>query len=228
MKVTITKDLFRKHPKFHLGLIKIEEINPTKQFQEARLLLKETEQLTRLLFAKDTLKNHHLISPWAVAQREFGKQAKHYHTSVERLVKKVIKKRSVVGKDTITTLVNYLTIKHLIPMTVDDYSLLKGNLTFNVAKGGEKVGRFGKVMKNALYYRDRDSVLGTKLDYWKSNETKVARDTTSILVHIEALPPITSTKVKEITKEVSNLLTSFCGGKAKTFVLNKKKSSVTF
>ena len=44
---------------------------------------------------KETLKNHHFISPWTTLQDGFGKEAKHYHTAVERLIKKIMSKYGV-------------------------------------------------------------------------------------------------------------------------------------
>lgn len=226
MKVTVTAEVFRKlHPQFQVGLILITDLQPCRQLKEAKELLDETTQLTRLLFHKTTTKNHHLISPWTAAQREFGRAAKHYHTSVERLLKRVLRKKSVATKDTVTTLVNYLALRNIVPIGVDDFDTLEGQLTFAIAKGGEKATRTTRVKKGAFYYHDDVGVLGTKLDHWKAKDSSVLPETTSVLIHIDALPPVTKKQLTALVKETGTLIQSFCGGKVKSVILDKKKRS---
>ena len=145
---------------------------------------------------------------------------------MERLLKKIIKKRSVSSKDVLTNLTRYLSLKNLVPFGVDDFAKINGNLTFGLATGKEKVDKIRNLKAGALYYKDNQRVLGTKLDFWKSKKTALDSNSTSTLIHIEALPPVSSQELNKIVKETKNLITSFCGGKVKSFVLDKKKNKI--
>ncbi len=227
MKISIEKEVFRKfHPEFQVAFILFKGIDNKTKLKESKELLKEIEKVVRLTFNKDTIKTHHLISPWKVAKQEFGKEARHYHTSVELLLKTVLGRKSVAAGDVLTNLVRYLALKQIIPMGIDDPQKISGEITFALAgSSGEgkkmKVEGIKKIPRGELYYHDEKKVLGRKLDYWKNEKTKLTAKSTSALVHFEALPPFTSEKLINLLKEVVNLGQSFCGGEVKVFVLNK-------
>lgn len=226
MKIAIKKEVFRKfHPELKIAFILAQSIDNKAKLKETLDLLQEVEDMVRLLFRKETIKTHHLISPWAVAQQEFGPEAKHYQTAVEKLLAGVLKKKRIKTSQTLVNLVNYLSLKHLVPMTADDFNKIKGNLVFRISTGKEKAGILKKLKKNALFYRDEKHILGTKLDFWKSSYAQPGKKTKAYLIHIEALPPVTDKKLKEIINEAVGLIKSFCQGKTKAFILDKKKNS---
>ena len=224
MKISIKKEVFKKFPKIKIALILAENIDNKKKLKESIQLLQEVEQLIRLTFNKETIKNHHLIAPWAVAQEEFGKNAQHHHTSVERLLKNVLTGKSVVTKDVVTNLLRYLALKHIVPLGVDDYQKINGDLTFSLSSGKEKIDVLRKLKKGALIYGDKKNILGTKLDFWKSKKTVLSKNSKSALIHFDILPPIDKKKLDILVKETKDLITSFCDGKVKVVVLNKNKS----
>jgi len=225
MKVTIAKKVFRKFPKLRVAVLLVDNLDNSSRVKEAQNLLKEVSELIQLSFNKDTIKTHHLIAPWAVAQEEFGRKAKHYHTSVERLIKKVLKKRSLKAGDTLTNLLRFVSLKHIIPSGIDDANKVRRKLTFSISTGKEKVG-IRNVLPGTLFYRDDKQVLGTKLDFWKNKKTALKKKSTSAIIHFEALPPITNKKLQEVTKEMSMLVQDFCGGQVEMVTLSKAKPSV--
>lgn len=221
MKITIQPEVFQKlHPKFKVVFVLAKSIDNKNKVKEANHLLKEVEKVVLMTFNKDTFKSHYLVSPWTVAREEFGKKATHYHTSVEQLLKKVLHQQNIEAKDTVTAVLRYLALKHIIPVGGDDPAKIKGGMTFAISTGK-------KVKKGELYYHDDKNILGTKLDYWKNPKTALKSTSKSALVHFEILPPITAEKQKEIVKEAVDLLTMFCGGKIQVIVLDKKKNSAT-
>ncbi len=213
MKVTIKQEVFKKFPQLRVGFVITEGIDNKSKIAKANHLLADMQKVVLLTFNKDTIKSHHLISPWDAARAEFGKKAKHYHTSVEVLLKKVLSKKNIKTKDTVTTLLHYLALKHIVPFGADDTAKLKGDITFELKKGD-------------LCYRDGKKVLGQKLDYWKNATTAVRPTSTSALLHFEFLPPFNPAKEREILTEAFELVAMFCGGKVKVEVLDKKRNSV--
>ncbi len=224
--VRIKKEVFKKfNPDLKLVFFKIINLNNYNKVEESQHLLNEIEELTRLTSNKENIKNHYLISPWVVAQQEFGAKAKHYHTSIERLLKKVLNKKSVADKEVLTNLIRYISLKHLVPIGVDDLDKINGGVTFAIGSGKEKVSPLKVVKKGAIYYHDNENVLGTKLDFWKSKKTLPSKETTSALVHFEILPPLDKKQVENILQETEELIRVFCGGRIKKLVLDKNKSN---
>jgi len=213
MQITIKTEVFKKfHPKLRIAFIQIDNFN-NKKLKQSQKLLQETAQLIQLTFNKETVKNHHLISPWKVAKEEGGKKPKHYHTSVEQLIHKTLKNKKIATKNTLTNLVNYLSLKYIIPMNIDDLNKIKGNLAFSAPN------------KENLNYSDKEKKLGTKIGYWKNPKTNLKNSSTSALIHIETIPPVTPKELNEIVKETEKLIKEFCGGEIKTFILSKKNNT---
>ena len=227
MKISLNKEIFTKFDtKFTVACILVKGIDNESKLEESKHLLQEAENLVQFTFHKETIKNHHMISPWAVAQEKFGKSAKHYHTSVEKLLQKVLRKKSVAKKNVVGNVISYIALKNIVPFGVDDLDKITGDIKFSVSTGREKRGVLRSLKKGELYYRDGKNILGTKLDYWKSKKTSLHPKTTTALIHLEVLSPITQKEMKILLKETVELVESFTGGKAKVFVLDKKKVSV--
>ena len=228
MKIALDKEIFVKYPQLKVGFIYAWGIDNRTNLKESIHLLRDVEDAVRLSFHKETVKNHYLISPWAVAQEEFGKEAKHYQTSVEKVLQKVLQRKKIAVTNVVTNILNYIALKHIIPIGVDDTAEVQGDLTFSVATGKEKKGVLQKLKQGELYYHDEKGILGTKLDYWKNTRTKLIPTSVFGLVHLEALPPLTPKKIQAILKETTNLIQSFCGGKTKALILDKNKPTGRF
>ena len=226
MIISIDKSVFSAFPKLSIAVIIARGLNNKKKLKEAKHLLNETGKVIRLTFNEDSVKTHHLVKPWDVAREEFGKSARHYHTSVEKLLKGMLKNKTVQTSDTLTNLLRCLALRHIIPFGIDDLDEIEGGIAFKTASGKEKSKALRKLEKGEIYYMDRKEVLGAKLDYWKNPKTSLTSKSTNALVHFEALPPITPKKLKEIAKEAAELIETFCGGKTRVVVLDKNKNSV--
>tara|TARA_Y100000310_G_C20414687_1_gene683710 strand:+ start:19 stop:705 length:687 start_codon:yes stop_codon:yes gene_type:complete len=225
MIIRIKKEVFKKHPELRVAFIVLSNIDNKSKFKESKHLIKENEKLIKLTFNRDTIKNHDLIQPWSVVQQEFGKRAQHYHTSVEKLIQAVLKRKTVATGDSLTNLVRSLSLRYIFPFGIDDLANVEGNIIFDLAKGNERKNVLNKLKPGDLYYKDNKNILGAKLDYWKSNKTKVNSATKLALVHIEALPPINNKDLTHYLQQIKGLVKVFCGGKAKSFVLSKRKNS---
>lgn len=223
MRITLRKDVFQHfHPQFKVAFLVATSIDNKTHLKDSVHLLQEMEKVIRLTFNKETPLNHHLLSPWAIAKQEFGKKARHYHTSVELLLQKILARKNIVAKDTVTNLVRYLSLKHILPVGVDDRRTLKGNLTFALGSRDQKQLR---LRKGELYYHDQKGIIGMKLDYWKAPRTALKPSTTSVLLHLEALPPVTAQKLAEVAAEAERLLKTFCNAQTKVLLLDRKKPS---
>ncbi|HLC88825.1 MAG TPA: hypothetical protein VJG49_02200 [Candidatus Nanoarchaeia archaeon] len=212
--ISISSDVFAQLPNLQIVFFVVKNLKNNQKMQESQHLFNDLQELTKLTYHQKSSKNKMLLSPLKIAQQEYGKQMRHYHSSLERLLQEVLAKKKQ-RTDTLTNLVHYLMLRYSVPLGVDDIELIQGNLTF--AMDGSH-----------LYYYDRKVTLGTNFDYWKNSNTKVTMNSTSALIHFPFLPHTTPEQARELTQELQSLVKSFCGGSIKTFTLNSKKRKITF
>ena len=179
----------------------------------------QNQALIKAILHKNNKKYNQLISSYNSAKVHLG--SKHLTTSLERLQRQALGKRSIIEKDPITNIVKSVALKHFIPYGLDDFEKTTGDITFKIAKGKEKRGILRKIKKGDLYYKDATTALGAKFDYWKNSNTKIASDSTTALIHFESLPPISSAKLKSVAKETANLVKTYCNAEIQLFFLNE-------
>ncbi len=222
MKITVKADVFQKfNSDLKIAFILAKNVDNHAKIDESRHVLKEIEHLAQLNFHNKNIRGNKFIEPWALAQLEFAGKARHYHTSVEKLLKTVLSGRTISMADTANNITRYIALKYLIPEGLDDFHKVDGNLTFDVIKSSGRKGLLGTLKRGELYYYDAQGVLGTKVDYWKNKRTEVNKKSYVVLVHLLALPPITKNILKQVTKELSSLLEAFCSAKTEIFFLDK-------
>ena len=220
-RIIIQKSVFKYYPDLRFGFIIVK--TPEKNnSQQINTLLRDITDLISLTFQKEKLTNHNLISSWKLAQAKFG-NPQHYHTSVERLIQDILKRRSIKTKDPIHNLVRYISLKYIVPCSIDNLETLTTPITFTLATGNEKISLLKKLKKGALYYKDKEKILGTNFDYWKNKKTQTPSN--HYLIHFTALPPITKTKLQKTIKELNTLLKTFCQAQTESFILDKNNSS---
>lgn len=223
MEIRVKKEVFKKlSSRFRVALLVVDDFENKSRLADAKHLLKEMEKLIRLTFQKENVQNHKFIAPWVLARLEFGKSAKHYCTSTEKMINKVLGGRTTAAGNTLDTLLNYISLKHFVPGGGDDLAKLQGDLTFEIASGQERVDFWRKLKRGAFFYQDEKGILGTKFAYWKNRRTKLSKNSTSALIHLESLPPMTEKKFKEIVQETESLIKAFCRGNVKVFILTKR------
>ncbi len=228
MKITVLPSVFTKiSPDFMCAFILTTHMNNAILHKEAKNLLNDIEQYTRLTFHKDAVTTHKLISPWESAKQHFKGKAKHYHTSVEKLLKVVLRGKSVATKNVAHNLVHYLSLRHIVPMTLDDAAKIVGNVTVGISNGKERIG-LKRITRGGLIYFDdspRYKVIGSKFGFTKSRRTRVGPRTKDILIQIDAMPPVSVKQFEKIVKDTAALFDSFTDGKVRTLILTRKKKS---
>jgi DNA/RNA-binding domain of Phe-tRNA-synthetase-like protein len=226
MEIVVQKEVFAKYPELNIIFILAKGIDNSSHLQESETLLAETEDLVRLTHQPDTKKNRFLFSPKKLAEEEFGRKAEHYHTSVERMLQKVTKKKSLRTSLTVSNILHYFSLKYLVPISWDDYRSLQGPMTFSLSTGKEKASLLRRLSKGELYYRDAKGIVGTKLDYWKTSRTAVSKSSSSVLIHLDFLPPVKFSDQDKLISELEDLLKDFCQADSEFFILNKRHNKV--
>ncbi|MFC1801320.1 hypothetical protein ACFLZB_02560 [Nanoarchaeota archaeon] len=213
MKIEIKDEVFDKfNKKFLVGLIICKGLNNEGDSSEIHHMLKELEEYIKLNFNPITIKTHDLISVWQTAVEGFGK-VKNYKSSVEKMMEMALKNKEIPRENLVGDLCNFISLKYIVPLDQIDLEELSGDLEFGV-KGKDLVLREGGI------------IISKKFAYTKNKDYEVSKKTKDSLIYLEAIPPLTESRVLKIVEELADLVKTFCKGRIKAGILNSKKKEI--
>jgi len=229
MKITAEKEVFDKLPDLKIGVIVAKGIDNKTEEKKISKLLTEIEDMIKIDFIPENLAKHELISPWKTAYYEFGEEPKETHSSVENMMKKILSGDRTRRFNKTTDLLNYLSLKHMIPISSHDTKKVSAEIKITKATGKEHLNSESQTkhpIKGEIVVKDSLEVLSKNWGTETSLSSRIIGDSKEIIIFIFGLKPVTDSKLIKVCKETCELLKSFCGGQNKYFILNKENPSV--
>ena len=226
MKFIIEKEIFERFPGFNVGIIVVKGLNNHGRDLEILDLLGEVEIFISSNFTQENIGQHQNIASWRKAFTAFGKEPVHYHTSVERLIRHILRHASIEQQNKLIDICSYLSLKYLIPIAFDDLDKIFGGIVLGFANGnesfvGEEAGRIVRAAKNEIVYKDSLQVLSRGWNWKRNYFTKVTRDTINAIIYVEGLPPVQYDEVQAVINELIEMIDTYCQGEIGYHILNK-------
>ena len=213
MKMSVDRKVFEKfHGDFFAGCIACRGLNNKGSSAESEEMLRDIEEYVHLNFNADTLKTNNLVSSWKAATAHYGEQFQHYHTALEKMLKTVLDRKRVPAENKLVNLINFFSLKHLVPLTALDLKNVGTKLVFTLSD------------HNDLVLRNDKAVLVRKFADEKPQH-HVTEKTSDALIFVEGVPPLHHEHLDNILEEVAGLVKVFCGGTTKRVILTKHKLS---
>jgi len=233
MKFQIDNKIFEQFPDLIIGIVVAKNINNISSNEEIISLLKEQQKKIRENFDTQSLSQNPKVGAWREAYSSFGAKPKKYKCSVENLYRMILNGVDLKHINKLVDIYNYISIKYLIPLGGDDTDKIDGNITLKFAQGNEPFNELNTdEIKNPkegeVIYVDEKEVLCRRWNWRECNKSKMTEETKNVSLVVEGLPPVSKNEIKEIIKELGELIQKFCGGEIKTFVLNEETPSVEF
>jgi DNA/RNA-binding domain of Phe-tRNA-synthetase-like protein len=173
------------------------------------------------------------VAAWRKAYKAFGADPHDYCSSIEALIRRVVKGKSLSSINKIVDLYNFISLKHVIPVGGEDLDKMKGNLVLGFARGDESFIPLGETEEKPpdpgeVIYKDNLGVICRKWNWREGDRTKLTEKTKNAILVIEGLPPTKKEEVCVAIQELTSLIKKYCGGETKTFVLDKESKEIEF
>ena len=229
MLFVIEEEIFRRFPELLVGTVQVSGLDNSGRFEEIAVESRVLENETRRNFESETLGEHPRIAAWRKAYSSFGAKPKKYRSSVENLVRLILRKGGLPSINPVVDLINFVSVKHVLPVGGDDLDKLEGPLRLCFASGDESFLPLNSEEREAVkpgevIYRDDSEVLCRRWNWRESDKTKMTQTTKRILLVAEALPPVSGPELKEALADLERLILKFCGGESKTAVLHRQSN----
>lgn len=214
----VSEGIFRSFPEAVLGVIAFEGIN--NRGEDASIMSALRQEEARIVDALGAvpINDHPHIAPWREAYRKFGAKPKDYPSSIENLVRRVVKGHQLPHINLLVDLYNTISLRHIVPVGGEDLDKIDGDILLTFADQNEAPVRLlgepeaRQPKAGEVIYKDNVGAICRRWNWKEADRTKFTEDTVRGFLVIEGLPPVGHALVSEIIDELALLAQTHCGG----------------
>ncbi|HOP85243.1 MAG TPA: phenylalanine--tRNA ligase beta subunit-related protein [Syntrophorhabdaceae bacterium] len=230
MQFSVEGKLFDIFPGLKIGVF-VCEVDNTK-YGEDRLgpIIKD---LTAS-FSYDKPQDHPHIVIWRDAFKKIGISASKYYSSIEALLRRVLKSGEIPRINPVVDIYNSISLKYLVPMGGHALEPIDGNIYLAFAQGNEPFypmdsGELETVEKNEVVYKDEKEVLTRRWVWRQCNKDKVTEETKRVFIPVDLMEGLSDDIWENIAKDLEKYLTEDRLGKIIHMdLLTKYKNTTEF
>lgn len=214
----VTDAIFERFPRAILGIVIAHGIDNARDDAEILAQLRTEEARTRAELSGVQISEHPHIAPWREAYRAFGAKPKDYPSSIENLVRRVVKGHALPHINTLVDAYNTISLRHVLPVGGEDVDTLVGDVLLAFARENEvPVVLLGEPEPRAphpgeVIYKDDAGAICRRWNWKEADRTKLTTGTRNAFLVIEGLPPVGSELVDRAASELADLIRLHCGG----------------
>ncbi|MCX5813580.1 MAG: phenylalanine--tRNA ligase beta subunit-related protein [Proteobacteria bacterium] len=188
MIFSVEDKLFSIFPELKIGVLVCEIEN--KRYGEDRFeaILEDI----RTNFPYKNPQEHLHVKVWRDAFNKLGISASKYYSSIESLLRRILKGGPFPRISPVVDLYNEISLKYLVPMGGHAIVPIEGDISLCFAEGNETFipmegGEPEIVGKGEVVYKDEKEVLTRRWVWRQCNKDKVTVDTTSVFIPIDVM-----------------------------------------
>lgn len=227
MLLKMTDDIFDLFPDVVLGVVIAHGINNSGEDAAVIDQLRAAEAQVVATLSGVQLTEHPRIAPWRAAYKLFGAKPKETPSSIENLVRRVIKGHTLPHINRLVDIYNGLSLRYLLPVGGEDLGAIDGDILLTRAGDDEAaVHLLGETearppKPGEVIYKDNNGAICRRWNWKEAERTKLTAATTNAVLVIEGVPPIERDLIDQATHELADLVRSSCGGIVTTTILDQ-------
>lgn len=232
MNLTIDQKIFEQFPEVILGVTTLHGIDNTGNKLEIGKLLRDAEsEAVKNIGTTPIIELPHIL-PWREAYRKFGAKPKDYPSSIENLLRRVLKGEQVRHINKLVDIYNVISLKYLVPVGGEDISKIEGDVVLTFASDNEApVVLLGEnepkpPHPGEVIYKDNLGTLCRRWNWKEADRTKLTEETKDAFIVIEGLPPIDKARIEQTISDLAELIQKYCRGNVSTSILDKISSQI--
>ena len=230
MIFSVEDKLFSIFPELEIGVLVCEIDNKRYGEDKLEIVLEEI----RTNFPYNNPQGHPHIKVWREAFNKLGISASKYYSSIESLLRRVLKGGPFPRINPVVDLYNEISLKYLVPMGGHAIAPIDGNITLCFAEGHEtfipmECGEPEVVDKGEVIYKDEKEVLTRRWVWRQCNKDKVTVDTKYVFMPIDIMEGLPEGLCRKIMEDMEqSLLQNSYGRVVHKDILNKSRFSTEF
>ena len=229
MKLRIEQDFLALFPEALIGVVRVhgcDNAATPSGAAEIEALLRRAETGARAAFAGAALAEEPRIACWREGYRKFGASPKKSPSSIENLLRRVVKGEPLRPINPLVDLYNAVSLDRVLPAGGEDLARLRGDVV--LCRAGDAAppvlllgeGEARPPHPGEVIYRDDLSALCRRWNWKEADRTKLTAATRHAILVLEALPPTRRPELEKALADLAGRITRHCGGEAGISVLD--------
>lgn len=163
MRFRIDEKVRERYPQVEAGWLVAEIFPKPTDSRVERWKGALAEELASIGLSMDNLASHPDVTGWRQVYGSMGVKPSKYRSSLEALLRRVLKEKSLWTVNSIVDLYNCVSIRALLPMGAFDLDKIKGDIEIRFGKSGEKFFPLGsdsqeEVLPGHVVYADSEKI----------------------------------------------------------------------
>jgi lysyl-tRNA synthetase class 2 len=224
--------IFEQFPNTLLGVIVLQNIDNKGDYPDITQLLRQSEQKAINKLDNSLIIEHPHILPWRAVYKKFGAKPKEYPSSIENLLRRVLKGEQIRHINTLVDIYNIISLKYFLPVGGEDLAKITGNVELTIATNNEPVALLLGEKEarpphpGEVIYKDEISAICRRWNWKEAERTKLTKNTEEAFMVIEGLPPVNKDLMQLALTNFIELIKKYCGGEIKSSVLDSSNNRI--
>lgn len=217
LEYQISREIFELYPTYCRGVIVIDGADNRSTEQKLAPLLRHTEAHVRDSLP-GVVTEQPCIAAWREAYRKFGAKPSEHRSSIEALVRRVLKPDSLPSINSLVDIGNVVSLRHLLPVGVHPLTGATRSLDLRRARPSDsfvplaseaaEIPHAGEVV-----LASGSDVLTRRWTWRQAANTQTLSDTTRVFYNVDGLEPSTPDVVRQAMHDIVRLVNEHCGGR---------------
>ena len=233
MKFIIENKVFESLNNLCIAFVIAKGINNTNKIYEISYMLKNIISNSQKEFENIKIKESNYIKCYRDAFQKLNINPNKFMCSIEALLTRIQKKKSIPEINSIVDLTNAISIKYKLPIGAHDLDSMNEDFYIRYSVNEDTFLPFGeseieKIDNNELIYVVKNDVRTRRWIWRQSEYGKIIESSTNIIFPIDAFTDANYNRAIIARDDLSNLLKKFFNCEIITGILDSKNNFIEF
>lgn len=212
----VAADVFRLFPGYRLGVAVFDHLDNTGCVPELADMLRAAEQKVRDKVVGNVA-DHASVAPWRNAYRTFGAKPSEHRSSIESLVRRVLRPDSLPLINPLVDIGTIVSLHELMPAGVHPIRRPDARIELRPAREDDLFVALDRkppeaVTPGEIVLTDQSEVLTRRWTWRQSVTTRTLPTSRRAFFNVDGLPSAGADRVEAALKKIQDLVGRFCGG----------------
>jgi DNA/RNA-binding domain of Phe-tRNA-synthetase-like protein len=216
LSYSVAQEIFGMFPGYCLGVAVFDNLDNEGPAPSLAEMLRDAEKQVRLEVGGNVAEHPKVVS-WRNAYRAFGAKPAEHRSSIEALVRRVLKPDSLPTISPLVDIGSIVSLRHLMPGGVHPIRhadtqvalrrAVEGDRFFPAAQAAAEIVSVGEIV-----LADQGEVLTRRWTWRQSVNTRTLPESRRVFFNVDGLAPSSEQAVRAALSAVESLVREFCGG----------------